>query len=79
MTLRISSLSLLTLCLMLAAVPAVAQTVYNNGPTNGNTDAWTINFGFVVSDNFNVTSNGTTITGANFAMWLYPGDILGIG
>jgi hypothetical protein len=27
-------------------------TVYENGPINGNTDAWTINFGFVVSDTF---------------------------
>ncbi len=27
-------------------------TIYENGPINGNTDAWTINFGFVVSDSF---------------------------
>ena len=36
MKLRIASLSLLTLCMMLAAVPAMAQTFYSNGPTNGN-------------------------------------------
>ncbi len=76
MTLRISSLSLLTLCLMLAAVPAVAQTVYNNGPIDGNTDAWTINFGFVQSDNFTVTGGNSTITGFSFGAWLFPGDIL---
>jgi len=76
MKLPFTSLSLLTLCLMLAAFPVAAQTVYSNGPTNGNTDAWTINFGFVVSDTFNVTNTGTTITGGSFAMWLYEGDTL---
>jgi len=49
MKLRVASLSLLALCLMLAAVAAAAQDIYNNGPINGNTDAWTINFGFIVS------------------------------
>jgi hypothetical protein len=68
--------SLLALCLILAAFPAVAQTVYSNGPTNGNTDAWYVNFGFAVSDTFNVALNVTTITGATFSMWLYPGDTL---
>jgi len=73
---RIASLSLLALCLTLAAVPAMAQTVYNNGPINGNTDAWTINFGFTVSDTFNVVNSGTTVTGASFGMWLFAGDTL---
>ncbi|MFZ0312806.1 MAG: PEP-CTERM sorting domain-containing protein [Candidatus Korobacteraceae bacterium] len=72
MKLRLASLSLLASCLMLSAVPAASQVIYSNGPTNGNTDAWTINFGYIVSDTFNVSSNGTTITGATFAMWLYP-------
>jgi hypothetical protein len=54
----------------------MAQTVYSNGSTNGNTDAWTINFGYGVSDSFPVATSGTTITGANFAMWLYSGDTL---
>jgi hypothetical protein len=53
----------------------MAQTVYSNGPINGNTDAWTINFGFVVSDTFSVTNN-TTITGGSFGMWLFSGDTL---
>ena len=74
MKMRIASLSLLALCL--AVVPAMAQTVYSNGATNGNTDAWTINFGFIVSDTFNVSNNGTTISGGSFAMWLVPGDTL---
>ena len=41
--------SLVILCLCLAAIPALADS-YNNGPINGTTDAWTINFGYVVSD-----------------------------
>ena len=54
----------------------VAQTVYSNGPTNGNTDAWTIDFGFVVSDTFLVANNGTEITGFTMANWLTPGSLL---
>jgi hypothetical protein len=73
---RIASLSLLALCLTLAAVPAMAQTVYSNGPTNGNTDAWTVNFGFTVSDTFNTNSPNTQITGVTFAAWMAPGDVL---
>ena len=74
MKMRIASLSLLALCL--AVVPAMAQTVYSNGPINGNTDAWTVNFGFIVSDTFNVSNSGTQITGGSFGMWLFPGDTL---
>ena len=51
---RTTLLSLLTiLCLMLAVAPAMAQQdLYDNGPPNGTTDAWTINFGFTVSDSY---------------------------
>jgi hypothetical protein len=73
---RIASLSLLALCLTLAALPATAQVYYSNGPTNGNTDAWTINFGYIVSDTFNVTGSSANLTGAQFAMWLFSGDTL---
>ncbi len=76
MKLRIASLSLLALGLMLTAVPAMAQTLYSNGPTNGNTDAWTVNFGFIVSDTFNTNDPYTTITGITFATWMAPGDVL---
>ena len=51
-------------------------TVYENGPIDGNTDAWTINFGFVASDTFYVTANQTPITGMSFGAWLFPGDTL---
>jgi PEP-CTERM motif len=71
---RIASLSLLALCL--AVVPAMAQnTVYDNGPIDGNTDAWTINFGFVVSDSFTLDSH-TPITGLSFGSWMFEGDVL---
>ena len=76
MKLRLASLSLLALALMLAAVPAASQVVYSNGPINGNTDAWSIEFGFIVSDTFNVANNGTTITGFSFGAWLTPGGSL---
>ena len=47
---RTAFVSLLTiLCLMLAVAPAMADTLYSNGPYNGTNDAWTINFGFSVS------------------------------
>ncbi len=58
--------------------PLQANDIYDNGPTNGNTDAWTINFGFIVSDSFNVSQgNNTSITGMSFAAWMSPGDVLG--
>ena len=79
MKMRIASLSLLALCLTLAAVPVMAQTVYSNGSINGNTDAWTVNFGFVVSDTFNVRQQRTTITGGSFGMWLIPGRHTDVG
>ena len=66
---RTAFVSLLTtLCLMLAVAPAMAQiTIYDNGPYNGTTDAWTINFGFSVSDSF--TDLGTQIAGLDFVYW----------
>ena len=74
MKLRIALLSLLALCL--AVVPAVAQNdIYDNGPTNGTTDAWTVNFGFAVSDSFSLGS-ASTIGSLNFATWMTPGDTL---
>jgi PEP-CTERM motif-containing protein len=60
----------------LAVVPAVAQSdLYDNGAPNGTVDAWTINFGFIVSDTFTLSS-GANVNGINFAAWLFPGDIL---
>jgi hypothetical protein len=67
---------LLTLMLAVCfAIPAAAQ-LYSNGPINGNTDAWTINFGFAVSDSFTVSGEEGVATGVSFGAWLYPGDVL---
>ncbi len=48
-----------------AAMPAAAD-IYNNGPINGNTDAWTINFGYAVSDTF-FTASPTEVVG--YVVW----------
>jgi PEP-CTERM motif len=68
--LRIAALTVL--CLALAAIPAMAQ--YDNGPINGTTDAWTINFGYVVSDTY--TAQSSTLTGFAFGVWEFPGDTM---
>src|SRR4029079_4809561 len=34
--------------------PLDSGEIYDDGPINGTVDAWTINFGFVVSDSFPV-------------------------
>ena len=68
---RIASLTLV--CLALLALPAMAQQVvlYDNGPGNGTVDAWTINFGYVVSDNF-VLTGSSTVQQFDFWTWVYP-------
>jgi len=66
---------LATLCLLLAAVPAAAQVLYDNGPINGTTDAWTINFGFVLANSFELL-NDSTVGGFNFGAWEFAGDRL---
>jgi hypothetical protein len=71
---KVLAASLLLLCI--AAVPAIAQTLYDNGPINGTTDGWTINFGFAVSNSFFVLPSNATITGMSFGAWLFPGDVL---
>ena len=71
MKLRVASLSLFALCLV---VPVVAQDLYDNGPINGTADAWTINFGFVVSDTFALSAN-STVNGVSFGAWVFPGDV----
>ena len=70
---RIASLTML--CLALVAIPAWADN-YDNGPINGTTDAWTINFGYVVSDTFFFNQNNTSVSGFSFGVWEFPGDTL---
>jgi len=71
---RIASLTLF--CLAMAALPAMASTIYENGPINGTVDAWTINFGWVIGDTFTVSGGNSTITGLSFGAWVFPGDTL---
>ena len=72
---KISIVSLTILFLALAAIPAAAQVLYDNGPINGTVDAWTINFGFVLGDSFTLLNN-STVGGFNFGVWLSSGDVL---
>ncbi len=67
---RIASLTIL--CLALAAVPAFAD--YSNGAINGSVDAWTINFGYIVSDTF--VADSSSVIGFQFGVWEFPGDTL---
>jgi hypothetical protein len=64
--------------IILLVVPAAAQTLYNNGPINGEFNALQINGGGpgsdVVSDSFTFTAN-STITSFQFGEWLIPGDV----
>jgi hypothetical protein len=74
MPLRIASFTIL--CLMLAAIPTLAQQdLYDNGPINGTTDAWTINFGFELANSFTLLNN-STVSGFTFGVWEYGGDRL---
>jgi len=72
------TLSLATVLTLLCASarPAAAGTIYDNGPINGNVDAWTVNFGFVVSDTFTISGGNGTITGLSFGTFSLPGDTL---
>ncbi len=75
---RIAFVSLLTiLCLMLAVTPAMADSIiYENGPINGTTDAWTISegSGYSVSDSFIPNFYNVIVEGLNIGVWLSPGD-----
>jgi hypothetical protein len=76
------------LCVVLSAVPALAGNdgncqlpagcgggwTYDNGPINGTTDAWTINFGYIVSDTF--VAAGTLVNGFTIGVWEFPGDTM---
>ncbi len=73
---KLQRTSLLLLALCCAAALAVAQNdLYDNGPTNGTSTAWSISNGFVTSDSFSL-STASTVNGLNFAAWLAPGGVL---
>jgi len=69
-------LVILSSCLLLAGLPASAQTTYSNGPINGDFDGWTINNGFVVSDTFTVSQGTTRLNAVVFGGWVMPGDVI---
>jgi hypothetical protein len=60
----------------LTATSASAQILYENGPINGEIDAWTINNNFVVADTFTISGGNSTVGGLAFGAWLTPGDVL---
>jgi len=60
---------------LVAALGISAFAGYSNGPTNGTVDAWTINFGFIVSDTF-MLSTQEDLSSLTFSAWLFPGDVL---
>ncbi len=67
---RTASLLLLTvLCLMLAVAPAMAGTLYSNGPYDGNNNAWGINFGHVVTNSNNLNSSRSNVYGVDIVYW----------
>jgi len=61
---------------LLTALAASGQIVYDNGHAGVDTDGWTINEGFVVSDTFTVSQGTSQINGFAFNAWLFPGDVL---
>ena len=61
---------------LLVVAPVSAQVLYEDGPINGQTDAWTINDGFVVSNTFTISTGASTVNGMSFGAWLFPGDVL---
>jgi hypothetical protein len=67
-------LALLAVCLITSSAAAQID-LYDDGPTDGTTDAWTINFGFAVSDQFTLSS-AAQVNGLQFAAWLFPGDVI---
>ncbi|HME09589.1 MAG TPA: PEP-CTERM sorting domain-containing protein [Bryobacteraceae bacterium] len=69
---RMRTAALAILALALAAMPAWAD--WENGPINGTVNAWTINFGFLVSDSY--LSDGSTVTGFMIGVWEFPGDTM---
>ena len=75
---HIASLLLLAvLCLTLAAFPASADTLYDNGPVNGNVGAWQINGGFVVSNSYVIGPGSSGGESAfRLGVWELPGDTL---
>jgi hypothetical protein len=59
---------------MLLAGASKADVLYDNGPANGQVDAWTINSGFAVANAFTLGS-AAQVTGLNFTVWNSGSDV----
>jgi len=80
---RFRLLSFVTIaCLILGVAPAMAN-IYSNGPIDGQTQAYTINFGFSVSNSFQLSctipagDNECTLFNLSIGVWLVQGDNVG--
>ncbi len=65
----ISSAAIAIFCLLVAVATSMADTLYSNGPYNGTVDAWTINFGYEISDSFTLPSGSSSIEGLHIVYW----------
>src|SRR5271166_495898 len=61
---------------LLMGLPAPAQVLWDNGPINGQTDAWTISNGFVIANSFTISTGNSTLNGLSFGVWVTPGDVV---
>jgi hypothetical protein len=52
---------------------ASAAVLYDNGPIDANTDAFTLGYGYKVSNSFTLAQN-STVTGVDFGVWTGIGD-----
>lgn len=73
---RVCSLALLAAAVLLIVSPMAAQVLYDNGPINGETDAWTISNGFVIADSLTISTGNSSLNGLMFGVWLFPGDVV---
>jgi len=74
--LSILAVLFLALACVFAAIPASAGTVYDNtGPGSYTTNAWSIYGSSAVTNSFTL-SMSDTVYGANFYVWVLPGDSL---
>ena len=60
---------------LILCLPLAAQTLYDNGPINGNIGAYAFTgaYGWQMADSF-VLGSSSTITGFSIGAWVYPGD-----
>ena len=61
--------------IMLLAGGVRADVLYDNGPYDGTTNAWTINYGYAVANAF-TAPDGSTAEGVSLITWNSPGDTL---